>query len=420
MERQYIGARYVPKFFENPNTGDSTWLAGVPYEPLTIVTVLGNSYTSKKAVPSGIGAPNTAPEYWINTSNYSAQIDEYRQITEAVADEVDAVKEFLVGVRNVVCVSDSYGRVAHPWAGYLADMLPPGSTVFNASMSGYGFAPSGYTAPFLRLITPGETAQSVPADYDLTAVTDIIVAGGFNDRHTNIATIKSAISTFVQYAKEHYPNARLFLMGVGWALDPTLNAELLGGRYLQAYQEGAPGIVYVAGSDQIMHHPGYFIGEQASGFTQYVHPSDEGSLEIAKCAYAALNGQSYHVTRWNIAYELTPKEGVEFSGNPDFVISQDGDYMKIVKDSVLNIDIETQNARSLEIGSFPINPICGFNAEFYANGFVLYDDSNIYVPLHFMIDGGKLYFKSPINGAGTIHNIYLWGVPTQLIDKNNC
>lgn len=420
MERQYIGARYVPKFFENPNTGDSTWLSGVAYEPLTIVTVGGNSYTSKKVVPAGIGAPNTAPEYWVNTAIYSAQIEEYRQITEEVAKEISEVKGYLGGVRNIICVSDSYGMVSNPWATRLANMLPTGSTVFNASKSGYGFSPASYNAPFLQLITPGAISESVPTDYDRDAVTDIIVAGGFNDRSTSIETIKNAIATFVQYAKINYPNARLYLMGVGWSLDAVHNPELLCGRYLEAYQQGSAGAIYVAGSDQIMHNPAYYLAEQANGYTQYVHPNDAGSIEIAKCAYSALNGQSYHVTFGVQEYALTFAEGIGHQGNANFSISQNGDNIIIKKPHILNIGLEQTNGRNIEVGSFPINPICGNSADFYGNGFMLYDSEQINVPLHFRIKGGKLYFDSPINGEGTIHSVYLWSIPAQVIDKNIC
>lgn len=67
MNRQYIGARYVPKFAE-PVEWDSTR----SYEPLTIVTHNNNSYTSKKNVSKGIDIENT--EYWVLTGNYNEQI----------------------------------------------------------------------------------------------------------------------------------------------------------------------------------------------------------------------------------------------------------------------------------------------------------------------------------------------------------
>lgn len=87
--RQYIGARYVPKFFDN--NGSSQWVSGISYEPLTIVTWLGNSFTSKIPVPSNIGQPNENPAYWVLTSNYNAQIDDYRAQVEALSDDVTAI-----------------------------------------------------------------------------------------------------------------------------------------------------------------------------------------------------------------------------------------------------------------------------------------------------------------------------------------
>lgn len=76
--REYIGARYVPKFFENEN-GTPEWAANVQYEPLTIVTYNMNSYTSKKPVPASVGNPSDNPAYWASTGNYNAQVEAYRQ-----------------------------------------------------------------------------------------------------------------------------------------------------------------------------------------------------------------------------------------------------------------------------------------------------------------------------------------------------
>lgn len=69
--RQYVGARYVPKFADPVE-----WSSALSYEALTIVTHLGNSFTSKKPVPAGVDIGNT--EYWVNTGNYNEQIEQYR------------------------------------------------------------------------------------------------------------------------------------------------------------------------------------------------------------------------------------------------------------------------------------------------------------------------------------------------------
>lgn len=67
MIRQYIGARYVPII-------DGEYNSEKVYEPLTIVTYNGSSYTSKKTVPAGTLPTNT--EYWALTGNYNAQVAE--------------------------------------------------------------------------------------------------------------------------------------------------------------------------------------------------------------------------------------------------------------------------------------------------------------------------------------------------------
>lgn len=75
MVRQYIGARYVPKFYKN-SSGTAEWRSGVIYEPLTIVTYNGNSYTSKKAVPAEIGDPSANSEYWVATGIFNEQLND--------------------------------------------------------------------------------------------------------------------------------------------------------------------------------------------------------------------------------------------------------------------------------------------------------------------------------------------------------
>ena len=92
--RQYIGARYVPKFYEN-SVNTSEWTANTQYEPLTIVTRNGNSYTSKREVPANIGAPESAPEYWVSTGIYSQQIEQYRQEVVEVSNRIEDVEDDL-------------------------------------------------------------------------------------------------------------------------------------------------------------------------------------------------------------------------------------------------------------------------------------------------------------------------------------
>ena len=83
---QYIGARYVPLFAE-PIEWDKT----KQYEPLTIVTHEGNSYTSRQFVPTGIEITNE--EFWALTGNYNAQIEQYRKEVTAYDGRITTAQD---------------------------------------------------------------------------------------------------------------------------------------------------------------------------------------------------------------------------------------------------------------------------------------------------------------------------------------
>lgn len=99
--RQYIGARYVPKFYENGNN-TSDWTPNTIYEPLTIVLYNGNSYTSKKYVPASVSSPDMNADYWAATGNYNAQIGTLEneiQTAQAIVSE-SPFNVLAYGVKN--------------------------------------------------------------------------------------------------------------------------------------------------------------------------------------------------------------------------------------------------------------------------------------------------------------------------------
>lgn len=115
---QYVGARYVPKFFDNPS-GGSEWLSGVIYEPLTIVTYLNASYTSKKEVPATVGNPASNPEYWIATGNYNAQVESYRQEVVELSGTVNGFADDIENIGNTV---ERFGETLEGFEGNITDI----------------------------------------------------------------------------------------------------------------------------------------------------------------------------------------------------------------------------------------------------------------------------------------------------------
>ena len=110
--RQYIGARYVPKFYDY--NGSPNWRPGVEYENLTIVTRNGNSYTSKKPVPSDIGEPENNPEYWVSTGLYNEQVEAYRQLTMALSSRLDDfTADGAIGTNNLADGAVTEDKIAN-------------------------------------------------------------------------------------------------------------------------------------------------------------------------------------------------------------------------------------------------------------------------------------------------------------------
>ena len=90
--RQYIGARYVIKIYENTlDTSSAEWQPNVNYEPLTMVTYNNGSYLSKKEVPANIGNPASYPLYWVQTGFYNGQIASLQAQIDAINIALDAL-----------------------------------------------------------------------------------------------------------------------------------------------------------------------------------------------------------------------------------------------------------------------------------------------------------------------------------------
>ena len=85
---QYIGARYVPYYYENSLDPTSCeWESNVNYEPLTVVTLPNlHSYISKKFVPDTIGTPASNPEYWLDRGYDNAYV-------QALQDQIDDMND---------------------------------------------------------------------------------------------------------------------------------------------------------------------------------------------------------------------------------------------------------------------------------------------------------------------------------------
>lgn len=109
---QYIGARYVPNF-----ASPIEWNNTRTYDPLTIVTHQGSSYTSRQFVPQGVDIANDT--FWALTGNYDAQVEQYRQEVNALDNtlkttnnELNALAERVLAVEALIVTPEQFGAKA--------------------------------------------------------------------------------------------------------------------------------------------------------------------------------------------------------------------------------------------------------------------------------------------------------------------
>lgn len=212
---QYIGARYVPKF-ANP----VEWSSGRAYENLTIVTYLGNSYTSKIPVPSTVGNPADNPTYWAATGIYNQQVQQYIDEVEALGDTVEAQGDDIETLQSTVAfqgfprnafknaVSLGFGDSNMRGDTPQGNMYHEICTMLGCTENNKGINGATYqtVTNYTRIINQINAESDVtPTDVKL-----IIFIGGINDFHYadwNLTNYGDAFAETITAAINKYPNA---------------------------------------------------------------------------------------------------------------------------------------------------------------------------------------------------------------------
>ena len=300
MEKQYIGARYVPII-------DGEWNANKKYDALTIVTYFNNSYTSKKPVP--IGVLPTDENYWALTGNYNAQVEEYRQETENVKTELDNVGkrvEFFER-KNIRIIGDSYGTTNGsgemeiiPYPAYLKNYLRLDDEHYKtAHQNGAGFG----NGRFLTLLNSFD---------DDDTVTDLYVFGGWNDvdsRYT-IDVVHANMEAFSVQARLKFPNAKLHLGMLAYAYSIS-QENLYSLTELDRYTYGQ---CSRHGFDVYEATTGVCVSQSAGRWVNTTtvqgmsHPSTEGSIYIAIALCNLINGGNVAIDYTTTSSDVTPTE----------------------------------------------------------------------------------------------------------------
>lgn len=371
MNRQYIGARYVPILCGEYDVTRS-------YEALSIVLYNYGSYTSKKPVPAGV-LP-TDGDYWAFTGNYNAQLAQLQADLNALDNKVSHLKD-----RKFLFLGDSYGDGAGKWSDYVKTYLNIDGE--NIAVSGAGFVSNG-------VLTFKDQLVNYSGNRD--EITDIVICGGLNDSVSDDisnsfwTTLRTNILDFVQYARANYINAKIYLGYIGNCID---SGALVSGRVYAArqlckyfYHEiTIPlGVIWLNNVDLAL------CTAKANIDSDNVHPSIYGQVALGMAISSAIiSGDCY------IKYPLS--EGATTASYPGSISMKyevDNNQTKLYIDES---SFFVQVADGTNIGATPLiaNLFMYFNKPVTINVTVRLDNFNDkayqFVPARLWLNGDKAY-----------------------------
>lgn len=306
MDRQYIGARYVPIFYKNSQDPSSClWEANVSYEPLTWVTLAnGRNYVSKQTVPATVGSPADNPTYWLESGQFNAYIQDLQnQITDMKdgnvagslqaqintnASDIDSLEDGVEDIqkdlynRRFLVFGDSYDTypVGHITGGisyYNVAFQRLGIPFQKLTQGGYGFAgiAGAGSGDWINLLNAATLIS--PND-----VTDVMFIGGLNDSDNTEANLHTAITNTINRCKELMPNIKRFHIGsVGFIKDnnSSFKARVRAVRsYYRSYCNQHP-VKYMKNLEYLFTDLAYLNDPDGQG-AEY-HPNNAGAYALA-------------------------------------------------------------------------------------------------------------------------------------------
>ena len=385
MNRQYVGARYVVKVYENSqNPSSAEWEQNVNYEPLTMVTYNYGTYVSKKSVPSNIGNPSENGAYWTQTGFYNGQIatleakkadktnltnismtgttatqnvengyyfylngvlvkavgditsgdtlvenTNYTIVTDGALNEVRITTQ-----RRIIACGDSYLMdYTDSWGHQLQTMLGlSNSDFYYGGLSGGGFISQVGTTDGNGFLTGMQSIENNVSSPN--TITDIIVCGGLNDSQYDpasfpLSTFSTHVADFISYCNAHYPNAKIWIGYCGNAADSVsvyINTRTIDNRLyaIQKYSE-IESTKAIAINTEIWKVFTFDYSLFNSG--DFLHPSTSGSKAIAQAIMSWITGSPFSVKRG--AYKITRSGVLEYATTQTFEANNDNGTLKI-------------------------------------------------------------------------------------------
>ena len=311
---RYIGARYVPKFM-------GAWQLSVTYEPLSIVTHNGISYTSKKLVPANTPLPDgTDTEFWAITGITDAQIlqiltrldtldQEYASadaLISALQSDVSSLQSDVTSLQSdtstletnltsvtervsalesaaetaeILIVSDSYGlRKTNnkTFADLLQDRVPY-KTIHMVALGSAGFA----STPKFSTVLDSFTG-------DRSKIEQIIIVGGANDIGVmgmgDETAARADCQAFMDIVYSDFPKAKVYMFECGMIMSDVWHI-VSRSRFYEKYNN-----ILMDFNITPISNSQYVLQNTTLLETDYVHPNASGLNAITDYLIPVVNG----------------------------------------------------------------------------------------------------------------------------------
>ena len=311
---QYIGARYVP-LFANPIEWDNTR----EYEPLTIVTNNGSSYTSKQYVPKGIELTNES--FWAVTGNYNAQIEQYRKEVTAYDTRITNAQNTADSANNSIkAVSDKFPVTA----GNIADAAVTSAKLATNAVATGNIADAAVTSAKLATkavatgnIQDGAITATKLADSAINSIYSGLTIKVFNNEDQNAANDGMSIPAncnlkgFYISELEILVINDLYVTGVDWGPN-TNNVKLP--NYVQKISGyvilAACGVIVWTNESSFDTWSGLKVGENNYIYPNSLVPSSKNASITGSCVgFLRSNSVGSNVSA-NVLESFTKHNGV--------------------------------------------------------------------------------------------------------------
>ena len=142
---------------------------------------------------------------------------------------------------------------------------------------------------------------------DKSAITDIYVIGGYNDKGHSVNEIQDGISNFLANVRTNYVNAKVTIGFVGWSLFPSSYGDIQ--RALRSYSNCSINysFAFINNLEYVLHYSDFFSSDK-------IHPNSVGQLALSNYLQSYIMGGSVDVVYEPKNANLTMYEGYTLGG----------------------------------------------------------------------------------------------------------